>query len=314
MNYRHIYHAGNFADVVKHLTLVSILNNLLKKDKPFAVLDAFAGLGVYDLSSEMALKTAEYSNGIRLLLNCGSNIPELMTQYIKIVKSAGAQCYTADTSKVDRKTSGELAEPTLVGEQKRIPQFDEANLEVSKVYPGSPWIINSLLRQNDRLIASELHPQDYAHLRHLFIKNKQVAVHHLDAYNAIKAFVPFKENRGLVLIDPPFEVKDEFDKVIESLKIIAHRAANICTMVWYPIKDQRLVSSFYQKSSELGNKEVLLIEFELKMLNSQGLSKCGLLITNPPFIKDEIEQSLSFIKTNIYNGKAEFSVELRSSS
>jgi 23S rRNA (adenine2030-N6)-methyltransferase len=266
MNYRHIYHAGSFSDLIKHITLIAVLNSLRKKEKPFAVLDAFAGLGVYDLTSEQSVKTEESKDGIGKVLESPVDHP-LLVQFVDIVRS----------------------------------------LEQSH-YPGSPWIISSLLREGDRLIASELHPQDYAHLRYLFSKTKNVAVHLLDAYNAVKAFLPFKENRGLIFLDPPFEAKNEFDKLVSALKIINHRAANICSMIWYPIKDAKPVQNFYKNCHSIGFKEILIIEFEIKNPLIEGLTKCGILITNPPFIHEEIKSLLEYLKKNTYQNQAEFKI------
>lgn len=272
MNYRHIYHAGSFSDLIKHTALIAVLNSLRKKDKPFAVLDAFAGLGMYDLSSEQATKTAESNDGIRKVLESSSGSPPLLRQFVDVVKSSNSNSDAA----------------------------------LLNYYPGSPWIISSLLRPEDRLIASELHPQDYAHLRYLFSRSNQVAIHLLDAYNAVKAFVPFKQNRGLVFLDPPFEEKDEFDKLVGALKIINHRAANICSMIWYPIKEASPVRSFYKNCQAIGFKEILIIEFEIKNPLIAGLTKCGVLITNPPFIHEEIKGLLEYLKKNTYQNQAEF--------
>ena len=150
MNYRHIYHAGNFADIVKHLVLIAILEQLKNKEKPFAVLDAFAGLGLYDLASEAASKTLEYNNGIGKLLQALDHTSKSLKIFLSVINSVGQNFYS-----------------------------------------GSPFIINKLLRPQDLLIACELHPTDYLNLKKL-IPN----AHNIDAYNAIKAFLPFKENRG----------------------------------------------------------------------------------------------------------------------
>jgi 23S rRNA (adenine2030-N6)-methyltransferase len=281
MNYRHIYHAGNFADVIKHISLITILNQLKKKDKPFAVLDAFAGLGIYDLSSEQATKTTESLYGINKILTSPSQ-NTLIKQFVDIVQSAG---------------------PGVINSQ-----INRTNNNEHLYYPGSPWIIQNLLREKDRLIATELHPQDYANLKYLFHRTENSAIHHLDAYNAIKAFVPFKENRGLILLDPPFEDKNEFNKLIESLKIIRHRAGETCTMIWYPIKEEKIANDFYQKSQSVGFKEILKIEFELKSAPT-GLTKCGVLIFNPPFIHQELVETVAYIKSTIYQNEANYLVE-----
>lgn len=252
MNYRHIYHAGNFADIVKHLVLISILEQLKKKEKPFAVLDAFAGLGLYDLNSEAASKTLESNNGIDKLLKLTNPIPEFLTAFLNIVNLAGLNHY-----------------------------------------PGSPFIIKQLLRPNDRLIACELHPSDYLSLKKLLPNT----THNIDAYNAIKAFLPFKENRGLIFLDPPFEVKNEFQKLLEALKKIKLRVLNPI-LIWYPIKDLPLVRDFYHNYKNIGFKETIIIEYEL--LNSdKNMVKCGLMLINPPNIKEELEKLTEYLSASL---------------
>ncbi len=274
MNYRHIYHAGVFADVVKHITLIAILEQLALKDKPFAVLDAFAGCGFYNLNSVESLKTNESVEGIKKLLSYANvNTLELplLQKYLQVVKAVGS----------------------------------------GNIYPGSPLIIHKSMREFDRLIATELHPEDFSILKRFFYaqnKKPQTGTHHLDAYKAIKAFVPFFEKRGLIFIDPPFEVKDEFTKILSSLDIIYKRAANIITMIWYPIKNELEVKSFHQTLKNTGFKEILKIEFALKKA-SKNLEKCGILILNPPNIRVSLEQVFRFLTDNIYQGRAFFNME-----
>lgn len=249
MNYRHIYHAGNFADIVKHLVLISVLEQLKKKDKSFAVLDAFAGLGLYDLSSEAASKTLESDTGINKLLQATNPIPLLLQTFLNIVNLAG-----------------------------------------ENHYPGSPFIIKQLLRPNDRLIVCELHPSDYLSLKQLLPTN----AHNIDAYNAIKAFLPFKENRRLIFLDPPFEVRNEFQKLLEALKKIKLRVLNNPVLIWYPIKDLPLVRDFYHNYKNIGFKETIIIEYEL--LNSdKNMVKCGLMLINPPNIKGGMEKLTEYL-------------------
>ena len=282
MNYRHIYHAGNFCDIIKHLTLIAILKNLLKKPKPFAVLDGFAGIGVYDISSEAASKTRESESGIKKLLSVYSSasdtFPELLKELVEVVKSTRSE----------------------------------------NLYPGSPLIIKNLLRQIDQLIACELHKQDYEHLKNTI----GTGTHNLDAYLALKAFLPFKEKRGLIFLDPPFEQRDEFTKLTGALKLIKERAENIATLIWYPIKHEQQVQSFYADCKSIGFKEILKIEFELTtkvLAPSYGLeqlqekyymNKCGLLIVNPPFIQAELELNTCYIVKQVYEGQAKYIIEL----
>ncbi|WPY00889.1 Ribosomal RNA large subunit methyltransferase J [Candidatus Trichorickettsia mobilis] len=320
MNYRHIYHAGNFADIVKHFTLIAIIEQLKKKEKPFAVLDAFAGIGQYDLLSVEALKTNESINGVQKLLqyaNLKKIRPELIQKFLNII-----------------------------------------SLNPKSIYPGSPRIIHQLLRTHDRLIACELHPEDYKSLKILFTctnnrplsklseergfggdterrsaahsrfvsdsstgpvykssaevefrKRSNISIHQLDAYLAIKAFLPFIENRGLVFIDPPFERKDEFSKLIEALKIIKHRASNICVLIWYPIKSTAEIKKFYQDYKIIGFKEALTIDFML-LDSPNNMHQCGLLVINPPNIKNEISALMKYLTDNIFLNQAKFKISV----
>lgn len=260
MNYRHIYHAGNFADVAKHITLMLLLQNLQKKDKPFAVLDAFAGIGLYDLQSEEAQKTLESERGVGMLRDNPTSAPSIVTEYLSLIDAYGG------------------------------------------LYPGSPMISASMLREADRLIAAELHPIDYATLKHNMRRHKNVHVHHIDAYNAIKAFCPPKEKRGLVLLDSAFEVRDEFDRVLEAMKLLKKRFAGGAVMIWYPIKDTKLTNKFYKDFGEVGYVESLLVEFEIKGM--EGMNKCGIIIANPPQIEAELSEIMNYL-AKILGGKSQ---------
>lgn len=275
MNYRHIYHAGCFADLMKHLILVALLKKLQEKDKGFTILDAFAGLGIYDLASEEAQKTKEYENGIGMLRTyldssgfVNDNNATTISTYISIISS--------------------LSSPTL--------------------YPGSPYIISSLLREQDELIASELHPQDYAQLKHN-MRWDNSAIHHIDGYHAIKAFLPPKNQRGLVLLDAAFEVQNEYFKIIDALKLIRKRFAAGIVMIWYPIKDLKLVREFYSTLKSTGYQEFLKVEFEIDNADL-GMNKCGVIIANPPHIKDQLSDMMQFLCDEVYEGTATMKVEI----
>ncbi|MGV2432498.1 MAG UNVERIFIED_CONTAM: 23S rRNA (adenine(2030)-N(6))-methyltransferase RlmJ [Rickettsiaceae bacterium] len=162
MNYRHIYHAGNFADLLKHLVLISIIEKMKEKPTPFTVLDAFAGIGIYDLDSPEASKTLEHENGVSLFLEKISekkDIPDVCMKYNEIIDKLN-------------------------------------NMPGLHLYPGSPYIISETIREDDSFIACELHKGDYLMLR----ENIRQNIHNMDAYNAIKAFLPPKNNRGLVFL------------------------------------------------------------------------------------------------------------------
>src|SRR5690606_4824480 len=182
MNYRHAYHAGNFADVMKHAVLARIVEYLKRKDKAFRVIDTHAGTGMYDLSSEEAQKTGEWRGGIGTLLNAQlpGDAAALLKPYLDAVRAANPD------GAVTR-------------------------------YPGSPAIARHLLRRQDRLTAIELHPADAAALKRHFAGDFQTRVIELDGWLALGAHLPPKEKRGLVLVDPPFEERDEFGRIVEGL-------------------------------------------------------------------------------------------------
>ena len=273
MNYRHIYHAGNFADLMKHLILIALIKKLQEKDKGFTALDAFAGLGLYDLASEAAQKTKEYENGIGMLKKyAGHSTLDTIQTYLSIIS--------------------ELSSPTL--------------------YPGSPYIIAHMLREQDNLIASELHPEDYAHLKYN-MRWSDAAIHHIDGYNAIKAFLPPKNPRGFVLLDAAFEVKNEYLKIIDALKLIKKRFAAGVVMIWYPIKDEKLVREFYKSLKDTGYPEFLKIEFEIDT-TELGMNKCGVVIANPPYIQNEIKDIMQLLCSDVYKGAAKMKVDTNSSN
>ena len=168
MNYRHKYHAGSFSDVIKHLVLTIIVQALQRKETPFCFLDTHAGIGLYELDSEEAQKKQEYQNGIaKLLLSDEKNFPEEIQQYLFIIKKYNTK--------------------------------DELHF-----YPGSPFIAESLSREQDQIILCELHKEDINTLKENMPRAKNIAIHHTDGYLGMKAFLPPKQKRGLVLIDPPF--------------------------------------------------------------------------------------------------------------
>ena len=234
MNYRHIYHAGNFADVFKHIALVEILSYYKKKDKPFFVLDAFAGIGKYSINDERALKTEEMQDGIFKLLSSRDEYKRNFLNYFSLVK-------------------------------KYIDQ---------DLYPGSPLIIRDSLRPQDRLICCELHPEDFMELKELI-----PSAHKIDAYNAIKAFLPPEEKRGIIFLDPPFEKADEFDKLLLAIKEIHTKFRNGTIFIWYPIKNQIEVQSFYKNIKHNHSGEYIISELILPSMDK--LHKTGILVINP---------------------------------
>jgi 23S rRNA (adenine2030-N6)-methyltransferase len=246
MNYRHTYHAGNFADVLKHIILIEIIKSLKQKDKPFFYLDTQAGRGIYDLNSEAALKTQEADFGVKKIMR-QPNIPQGLEAYVELIKSCQK---TPDT------------------------------------YPGSPLIVRQLLRDQDRMVLTELHPEEFALLKDLFNRDRQVVVQQQDAYQALKAWLPPTPRRGLVLIDPAFEVIDEFDRVIKGLKEALERWQTGIYMIWYPIKDKPSVHQFKRKLKNLG-LPLLNVTLQIFPDEAEGLAATGVAILNSPYQLDK---------------------------
>jgi 23S rRNA (adenine2030-N6)-methyltransferase len=246
VNYRHAYHAGNFADVVKHVALVAILLHLRKKDKPFRVIDTHAGRGIYDLDSEAAQRTGEAAGGIARLSDlAGASLPPALATYLEIIQAMG----------VTR-------------------------------YPGSPLIAAELLRDNDKLIAIEKHPEDEAVLAQTLARFKNAKSACADGYARLAALLPPPERRGLVLVDPPFEAENEFVQLAQALAGARKRFATGIMLVWYPIKSTAASDAFAGEVLGGGSQEVARITIDIGRAakdDKERLSAAGLLIVNPPY-------------------------------
>ena len=255
MNYRHAYHAGNHADVLKHVVLLALLDALKRKDTPFFVLDTHAGRGQYLLQGEEAGKTGEALGGVfRLIVLHG--LPAVLQRYLKRVQADNPV--------------GALV-----------------------TYPGSPLLVAQALREHDRLAACELQPDEARALAALFKDDARVAVHARDGYGAIKALLPpkganGKNLRGLVLIDPPYEAQEaEFDAALAALKEGLARWATGVFALWYPIKQRRTLNAFFRKVAHLPCKSALTVELLVRPDDSPlRLNGSGLLILNPPWQLD----------------------------
>lgn len=245
MNYRHAFHAGNFADCMKHALLLWLLQALQRKESGFLVLDTHAGTGRYDLRGAEAERTGEWREGIGRLLAAGPGLPAPLADYVRLVERLG-------------------------------------------LYPGSPALAAAVLRPQDRLIACELHPEDQALLRRNFRGQGQVAVHLRDGYEAMRAFLPPPERRGLVLIDPPFEQTDEFDRLVAALREAYARFRGGVLAAWYPIKHRAPVRAFHTAIAEAGIRNVVAAELLLREpVTADRLNGSGLLIVNPPWKFEE---------------------------
>ncbi|ONG45273.1 23S rRNA (adenine(2030)-N(6))-methyltransferase RlmJ [Pseudoroseomonas deserti] len=262
MNYRHAFHAGNFADCMKHALVVALIRRLAAKDSPFRVLDSHAGIGAYDLTGSEAERTGEWKRGVGRLLDISEGP---LADWIALLKRAG------------------------------FPPR----------YPGSPSLVRMLLRPRDRLVLCELHEEDHATLRTLFRGDPQTAVHKRDAWEALTALTPFAEKRGLVLVDPPFEVEGEFDRMAEALAAVAHRFRAGVQAHWYPIKHRTPVRAFHTALAESGVRDILALELWLREpTDPQRLNGCGLVVVNPPWkFEEEAEAILRALLDKLGDGE-----------
>ncbi len=250
MNYRHAFHAGSFADVIKHLVLVRILMYLHEKPAPFRVIDSHAGAGLYDLSGEDAQRTGEWLTGIARLMQARlteSTVP-LVAPYLDIVRSFNPQ-------------KGLTA------------------------YPGSPLIARKLLRPQDSLVACEVAPAARKALIAALRRDPQARVVDLDGWVGLPAFVPPKERRGVVLIDPPFEAKDEFARMARGFEEAFAKWPTGIYVLWYPAKSRRATDALAQQVAGIApTSKVLRLEFSAApQLADAALTSAGLLIVNPPW-------------------------------
>ncbi|QIB32749.1 23S rRNA (adenine(2030)-N(6))-methyltransferase RlmJ [Ancylobacter pratisalsi] len=266
MNYRHAFHAGNFADVVKHVALARILAYLGRKDAPYRVIDIHAGAGLYDLAGDEAERTGEWRGGIGAVLQAQftPQVTELLAPWIDAVQA------------VNRAGDG------------------AAHGEPLRYYPGSPLLAQALSRPQDRLLFCETVPPVRDALSEAVGKDARAKVLAVDGWQALNAYLPPKERRGVVLIDPPFEDAREFARMADALIEAYRRWATGIYAVWYPIKDVRAVDAFRREIERARIPKTLNIQFDLRAVRqADALSGCGLLIINPPFtLVDELRLAL----------------------
>jgi 23S rRNA (adenine2030-N6)-methyltransferase len=249
MNYRHVFHAGNFADVFKHIFLTRILAYLKRKETAFRFVDTHAGHGLYDLASEEARRSGEWLDGLGRLLaaEAAADVEALIAPYRAIVE----------------------------------PLF----LEQPPLYPGSPALAAGLLRRQDRMIFFELYAPAVKDLSDYFGRDSRAKIIEMDGYMGLNAFIPPVERRGLVLIDPPFEEPDEFDRLADAVAAAWRKWETGIYMIWFPIKDPAVLDDFLVRVVGAGLKRLLLLELHLDQPKPrERLVANGLLIVNPPYV------------------------------
>lgn len=276
MNYRHAFHAGNFADVAKHAVLALVVEHLKRKEKAFRIIDTHAGAGAYDLSSGAAQRTGEWRDGIGRVLSATFSpaVAALLKPWLDVVRGENP--------------SGGVTR-----------------------YPGSPLLVRRLLRGQDRLTAIELHPQDANALKTLFACDFQVRVIALDGWLALGAHLPPKEKRGLVLVDPPFEEEGEFDRMVDGLEKAWKRWPGGTYALWYPVKHRKAVEAMRRRLKAAGIPKILDIELSIRAPSPEPrLDGSGMIVVNPPFtLKQDCETLLAALAPLLAeDGKGAWSV------
>ena len=263
LSYRHSYHAGNHADVLKHIVLTLCINSLKEKEKPFLYLDTHSGAGRYLLQSEHAEKTGEYLSGINLIWQ-QSKTPELLNTYLSVLK--------------------------------RYNPFD--NL---KYYLGSPLIAKQLLREQDKINLTELHPTDYPLLRQEFSKDKRARVLREDGFSQLKSKLPPESRRGIILIDPSYEIKDDYQKIPKALLEAYKRFATGIYLIWYPVVSRTQTQKMIDEIVNLGIKKISQFEFAIKPDNNQkGMTASGMIVINPPWkLQQQMQTIMPWLKNTL---------------
>lgn len=264
MNYHHIYHAGNFADIFKHIILTLCLEKFHEKPAPFFVLDTHAGIGKYDLSDEKSLKTAEAFEGIKKLLAKENFADFLPARYLTIL------------AKLNRCEVSQLPEKL-------------------KLYAGSPVLIKDYLRARDRAIFAELNYEDFSQLRRHFAGNQKFSLERIDGFHLLKSKLPPLEKRGLIIIDPAFEkdqskISADYKNIVEGLQEAHKRFAHGVYLVWYPIikTDEVVLKKFYREMSELKFEKTLHVTFDVGSANGEEkMTSSGMFIFNAPWQLNE---------------------------
>lgn len=275
LSYRHSFHAGNHADVLKHIVLMLILENLKLKDKGFYYLDTHAGVGRYQLSSDEAEKTGEYKEGIGRLWE-RTDLPQEISHYVDLIKNLNF------------------------------------GAKALRYYAGSPLIAAQLLRPQDRALLTELHPRDFPLLRNNFKEFKNVSVKCDNGFQQLKATLPPKERRGLVLIDPPYELKEDYDLVVKAAEEGYKRFATGTYAIWYPVVLRQQTKRIFKGLQASGIRKILKIELAVRPDSDQrGMTASGMAIINPPWtLENQMKAMLPYlVKTLVPEGTGSWTVE-----
>ena len=259
LSYRHSFHAGNPADVIKHLVLIETISYLTKKDKPLEYIDTHSGVGVYRLATAEAQKTQEYLEGIAKLWQ-----------------------YQGENDAIKRYVA-------------KVKQFNQGELEI---YPGSPMVADSLLRENDKRWLFELHPKDSESLKHnmaeLSRRRKQTFVRKENGFKGVLGLLPPQAKRGCVLIDPPYEIKSDYEQVVKTVKKAVERFNSGTIMIWYPVVSRERIDAMEAGLIASGIRNIQLFELATQAdTDEHGMTASGMIVINPPWtLKKTMDECL----------------------
>jgi len=269
LSYQHSYHAGNHADVLKHIILGDLIAGMQKKASPIFLFDAFASRGIYDLTSPEALKNREFNTGIGQLWHLRQGvIPEGVARWFRLI------------------------------------ECENTNDNFQNL-PGSTALFASMLRETDRLAACDLHPQEFNMLRHSFNSSRRLALHKRDAFEALRALLPPKEKRGLIFIDPSYEEKSEYIKVARTIISVYPRFRAGTYVIWYPLLPAERHHALLRELKRSGIRKILKLELDChRCFPDMQMFGSGLLIINPPWhAQQAVKTSLKWISDNLGGGK-----------
>ncbi len=292
LSYLHSYHAGNHADIIKHITLSLILKYKKNKDSPLVYIDSHAGRGYYNLNSRESKKTSEYNSGIGKLLSCTDDLDPSINDYLSIVKEINNDLIKANSSNACN------------SEPRPVETLNTDKTLKLNYYPGSPLIAKKLLRPQDHLIMMELHNNEIRELKlRMDCRNdKRIAIHHRDGFEGLVAVTPPKIKRGVVLIDPSYEMVEDYKKAIESIELVLKKWNDVTIMLWYPHLNNSKDHSLFlrEKAKKIEAKEILDVNFCIA--NSQdkieGMYGSGLLIFNPTYnLSDQLSDIVNQLQT-----------------
>lgn len=272
LSYRHAFHAGNFADVLKHSVLSLVLDYMTRKEKGFCYIDSHSGAGMYQLADEYAQKTGEYKDGIEKIIN-DNEAPESLECYLSLINSLNLN----------------------------------SDLEV---YPGSPGIAKAFVRRQDSSHLFELHPTDIQHLEDFCQRWRKVFVKQSDGYQGVLGLLPPPSRRGVVLIDPPYELKEDYQKAVKTIIKAYTKFSTGTYILWYPVVKRELVEQMSETFTTSSVKNLLQVEFCLEDdTDEYGMTGTGLFIVNPPWqLMAQLEEILPYMKAKLGNNESHYTL------